>query len=392
MNATITRLEDFIDAHYHSISMSQAEPTPSCASSDLEDLGDQAISATQTPTEMNEGITRAVLMRLGKKRKTISPISNTTEDVIDLNEDQQIIHDAVVNTVTSWVSEFMTSLQESFNAQFEEATEEMKGELSEKISRAEIEEPGDVTEALNRQAKEIDDLVAENEELLNKCRVIEGRLTRAEKELEDVKEEMMQQEARSMRDNLKFFNVPEVRGEDCERTLRDFLRTEMKVSDENMSLINFDRVHRTGKMARDHDRVIIAKFNPSKGRQIVLSHAKNLVRGRGYGVSEQLPRELAERKKQMLPTYKEAKQQNRNPKWSLDKVVINGKTSAIVKDKVKDININTTEKAVSLQHVIHHTPPEHLQGSSFQGHSVHINNQDEIVPALHAIYSESRMF
>ena len=93
----------------------------------------------------------------------------------------------------------------------------------------------------------------------------------------------------------------------------------------------------------------------------------------------------------MLPTYKEAKQQNKNPKWSLDKVIINGKTSAIVKDKVKDININTTEKAVALQHDIHHTPPEHLQGSSFQGHRVHITNQDEIVPALHALYSDARI-
>ena len=74
-------------------------------------------------------------------------------------------------------------------------------------------------ESLKTNTSDIDDLTKENTELREKCRVLEGRLTRAEKEIEDLRDEQLLQQARSMRDNLKFFNIPEEKQEDCEKTL-----------------------------------------------------------------------------------------------------------------------------------------------------------------------------
>jgi hypothetical protein len=87
----------------------------------------------------------------------------------------------------------------------------------------------------------------------------------------------------------------------------------------------------------------------------------------------------------LLPKFKEARAQEKKPKWSLDKKVIEVK-----RDCVKDINIHTTEVAATMK--VHHTPPKtHNNGSSFQAHSISIQSQDDIVPALHAMYADSRV-
>ena len=127
----------------------------------------------------------------------------------------------------------------------------------------------------------------------------------------------------------------------------------------------------------------------SEGQQIVMAHNKNLDKQKKFGVNEQLPRELAERKKQLIPKYKQAKADNKKPMWTLDKLIVDGKVQEIKKDKVMDINVNITERAVTLQPRIHHSPPATLNGSSFQGHSLQITSQDEIIPALHAIYADA---
>ena len=184
------------------------------------------------------------------------------------------------------------------------------------------------------------------------------------------------------------FNIPDSENEDCESTITSFLRTEMKVPEDKLSKIKFDRIHRLGRYNGNHTRVIVGKTT-SEGKHIVFQHVKNL--RKPYGVSDQLPRELAERKRQLIPQYKEARQQKKDVKWSVDKLIIDGKVQSISKDKIHDINTNTTQRAVKLQHEIRHSPPHTKQGSTFQGHRVHIKSRDDVIPALHAIYSDDRV-
>lgn len=343
MNDSATSLEHFIDQQYNNC-INMALNTPSCAPSTLEGFGD-------LPTDPLE----------------------------------QKVHASVMSTMASWMGELNHNMQETFNSQFEQALSNMKIDLLEHISSM------DIIDSLNNTTRCIEELEQEITELKDNTRVLEGRLTRTEKEVEELKEQLLNQEARSMRDNLKFFNIPEQQGENCERTLYDFFHFEMKISDDDMKRIRFDRVHRVGPYIRGQNRVIVAKFNPSEGRHIVMAHIKYLDKQKKFGVNEQLPRELAERKKQLIPKYKQAKTDNKNPKWTLDKLIIDGKVQETKKDKVMDINVNTTEKAVSLQPKIHHSPPTTHNGSTFQGHSLKITSQDDIIPALHAIYSDARV-
>ena len=165
----------------------------------------------------------------------------------------------------------------------------------------------------------------------------------------------------------------------------------MKISEHNIDKIKFDRVHRTGQKHQGQHRVIVAKFNPYEGRQIALNHIKNMDKVKHYGVNEQLPREMAERKKQLLPVYKAAKRSNKNARWNMDKLIVDGKVTEIKSDVIKDINMDTAEKAIDMQKATRHSPRQQHQGSTFQGHSVSITSQDDIVPAIHALYSDSRV-
>ena len=323
-----------------------------------------------------------------------------------LSGEEQRICNVIINKLSSWIGETVYGFQRELNEQFDKAMEEMKAQMLEMCdshinnssSQPQVTDLNGMEMSLENQSQEVEDVKKVNDELRDRCLVLEGRLTRAEKEVGDLKEEMLLQQARSMKDNLKFFNIPEEEDEECEETLRNFLKVEMKVNAVNMNKIHFDRVHRIGapqrQMTEDglqRHRPIVAKFNPYVGKSIVLQHITKLDKKKGFGVNDQLPREMDERKKQLLPLYKQAKDNKKNPKWSMDKVVVGGEVRQVAKDKVRDINVDTTDQAINLQERTRHSPPQNVDGSSFQGHAVDITNQDDIIPALHALYSDSRV-
>jgi hypothetical protein len=261
--------------------------------------------------------------------------------------------------------------------------------LSNRMNVAQRSQKDEYEAALNRQTKEIEMMGEELNMVREQNVILEGRLTRSEKLVEDMREQLLQQQARSMRDNLVFFNIPEQHDENTEAVLKKFLTDEMKVSASDMENIKFDRVHRTGQKAPSWNRIIVAKFNPSHGKDLVLRHAKNLDKSKKFGVNEQLPRELEERKKRLLPKFKEAKTERKNPKWSVDRLIIDNRVTKVERDTIRDINTNTTEVAKGMR--VKRAPPMTYNKTSFQGHTTPIACQDDIIPALHAVYADSRV-
>ena len=280
---------------------------------------------TSTPEQAKDGVSAVGdvdnIRKKQGKRKCISPILDTSGSLLSppecpLSSSEEKIHSAVLSTLAAWMGEMQHVMQQSLNKQFEEGMEQLKNELL--LRDANVADSAELMHSVSHTAESVHDLHQENSDLRQKCRILEGRLVRAEKEISEVKEQLLMQEARSMRDNLVFFNIPESKNENCEGVLRHFLRTEMKISEPDLTKIRFDRVHRSGQHHQHHQnqqghpqghpRVMVAKFNPYEGRQIVLSHVKNLDRTKNFGVNEQLPRQMAERKKQLLPRYKDARQ------------------------------------------------------------------------------------
>ena len=62
---------------------------------------------------------------------------------------------------------------------------------------------------VRQKDSEIESLKTELKWTKTKCKITEGRITPAEKQIQDIPEELMQLKARTMKPNLVFYNIPE---------------------------------------------------------------------------------------------------------------------------------------------------------------------------------------
>ena len=250
----------------------------------------------------------------------------------------------ITSVLSTWLQSVNDQLKKNIRMHVAVAVEKMKEEVLEVMDEntptsptptdvhTDSQDTAAIVKSVDYQSKQIDDLMSENRGLQNRCRILEGRITRSERVVEELKEDLLMQQARSMRENVKFCNIPEVGNEreDCQDTIRTFLRDEMRIADSELEKIKFERIHRVGRRFHNHNRTIVGKVNP-EGKAIIFKHTKNLDRAKNYRVADQLPRELEERKKRLIPDYKEAKQDQKTVKWSVDKLVIDGQVKTIQK-------------------------------------------------------------
>ena len=140
---------------------------------------------------------------------------------------------------------------------------------------------------------------------------------------EKLEEKLTEVQWRSMRENLIFTGISEAEKGDTENTLRRFLADEMTIHQD----IPFDRVHRLGKFdsTRSYPRPIIAKFERFRDRERVRLAAPAALQGKDYGVREQFPPEIENKRRVLYPIMKRYKQ-NQDNKVILvrDKLFING--------------------------------------------------------------------
>ena len=145
-------------------------------------------------------------------------------------------------------------------------------------------------------------------DLLKRVDFLEKQQTKHGEKLIDV-------QWRSMRENLIFTGIDEPtlhdgESENVERTLREFLIDDMKIE----RSIEFDRVHRLGRVESDrkYPRPIIAKFERFKDKEFVRQSAPDVLYGTKYGVREQYPQEIEEKRKLLYPEAKKARQDKEN--------------------------------------------------------------------------------
>lgn len=151
---------------------------------------------------------------------------------------------------------------------------------------------------------------------------------RLEKNFIELNEKQVIDQWRAMRDNLIFSGIAEVDEEDTEATLREFLRDEMKITKTADGPIEFDRVHRLGRADTENPgktRPIVAKFTKHKVREEIRKLAPTTLHDKpGFGVNEQFPREINERRKRLYPHMKIARKQGKKAVLVRDKLFIEG--------------------------------------------------------------------
>ena len=124
---------------------------------------------------------------------------------------------------------------------------------------------------------------------------------------ETVQKELIDLKARSTRDNLLFFGIPEQRDErdsDCVNKVLTMIEEKCKIEDAKTN-IKLHRAHRIGRHHKDKTRPIVAKFAYYPDRERVRHSADQLTRPEG--IAQQFPQEVVNTRKRLYPILKKAR-------------------------------------------------------------------------------------
>lgn len=128
-------------------------------------------------------------------------------------------------------------------------------------------------------------------------------------EIETLRDEKLYMEVYQRRENLRFHGIREASGtteENVKGVLVGFMQNELDISEADT--IEFQRIHRIGrrKPSQDKPRPIMARFLRYSDRELVMSRAKKL-KGKGLGISADLPKEIVNRRKELMSKFRKAK-------------------------------------------------------------------------------------
>ena len=113
-----------------------------------------------------------------------------------------------------------------------------------------------------------------------------------------------------------FSGIAEIPGENPEAVVRTFLKRDMKIR----RSIDFERVHRIGRVERDRIRPIVAKFSSYKDREAVRGAAPGALKDTSFGVNKQFPKEINDRRKVLYPHFKAAKRAGHRVSLNVDRL------------------------------------------------------------------------
>ena len=322
-----------------------------------------------------------------KKRKIISPIHPILQDSSDDESEDEVINLKVNGDYAS--SDIIAGMQRSFNVAIKKVTKTLSKTFLTQFESI-TEQLREIKSTLQTRDQEIDNLSQELQDCQTRNRLNEGRITRAEKEIRDLKTELADLKARSMKNNLVFYNIPESSEQEIpDALIKTFFKQEMKISTEEVDNFKIENVHRMGQKGR-RSRPIVVRFGLISDKDKVLRHAKNLDKSKKFRVEHQLPPEVRAKKQQLLPKFHEAKRSNKQVRWSLDKLIIDNEEVVADHDRIWNVGLQYEPEEPMASTKWRHVPPKQFLQSTFQGHSATVDSHSQIEPSLHALYSDVR--
>ncbi|KAL3969248.1 solute carrier family 66, member 2 [Sarotherodon galilaeus] len=119
--------------------------------------------------------------------------------------------------------------------------------------------------------------------------------------------------------------IPEAAGEDAETTVKSFIKTHLKLPEDTVKNIAFDRVHRISPMwaATGRPRPIVAKFGHFKQKEQVKSRGREL-KGTDFSVNDQFPKEILERRRVLFPIRRGFIQKGSRAVIAVDRLYVDG--------------------------------------------------------------------
>ena len=125
-------------------------------------------------------------------------------------------------------------------------------------------------------------------------------------------------ESYTRRENLKFMNLPEDRGEDCKGMIINLIQNDLKIDVTN---IRFHAVHRVGKPAVGKTRPIIARFVCREDRDLIWSRKKDLKNSTTYQdayITQDYAKAIQQERRTLIKAMKKARALDLIPKLLID--------------------------------------------------------------------------
>ena len=160
-------------------------------------------------------------------------------------------------------------------------------------------------------------------------------------EIENIKESIIENKSQSMRNNLLLHGIKESRDENCEETVRNFIQNQLNIDTKD---IEIERSHRIGRFQKDKQRPIVSRFLRFKDKETIKKSSFKL-KGSPFGLSDQYPKEINERRTLLRAVEKHEKSQGRPAFLQVDKLFTPGWCHFVRNGKV--------EKVVSKRPVYH---------------------------------------
>lgn len=156
---------------------------------------------------------------------------------------------------------------------------------------------------------------------------VRDSMTSITDENRQLKEELIELKARSMRDNLLFYNFAEQKtnrkNESCIDKIYDFCELELDMPDVREN-VKIDRAHRIGPYKPNKIRPIVAKFNFFQDKERIKQRASEKIHNSRRGVGDQYPKEIQQRRRALIPVMKKAQRNRHAAVLSYDKLFVDG--------------------------------------------------------------------
>ena len=332
---------------------------------------DSSVKRDRSPSQSPE------LIKPASKRRDLSV------KAFPSREEQITMADGIDGEDMKEVKENMKILNDRVNTLYNDYSKSTKSDCEQfKIDIT------DIKKSLNDQSIEIDLLKKENKTLKGSLEIVQGVLTRKDKEIMELKKEMLDSKIRSMSMNLVFSGIPDEVNEHprvLRNKMNDFFVNALKIPPPELQQIQVAKMHRARGDARRGIRPVVMKLATDDSKKIILDHTANLKHIPNVYVNEQFPPEVNEKRKGLLKKRKELQAQGVKAKLVVDKLYINGKEW---KENIPPTNININNYKEAQRIHVYHAPKISALSSTFQGHVIKLDDPTLYKAALYKLFQD----
>lgn len=319
------------------------------------------------------------LAKTPEKTKTVSDLSTSMENKDNMDELSSNAECTEGEKEPS-LKEVLCAIQE-LHHKFDKHSIDIKKDIETIDERLTI-----VEDTVEHCTTDISLMNQENSSFKDELRILKDIAAKQQSEIKSLQAHTLDLQARSMRCNLLFHNIPEQTNENCEHTVHKELKG-LGFAQE----IQVERAHRLGQPRPKYPRPIVAKFAERYCELILNKSPKKRPGDPGTRITRQSPQEYREKRSklwEMAETFKKIDSTCKTQITADGRLFVNGQLhrDKFVKPNIRTIlELTETEKDdIATKCKLHAGRTIYEGGSSFVAMATRVKNTEEARKAYQA--------